>query len=98
MKVEDMENEDFLAVLSRNLPDDPHDHIFGKSKDASPEDAVAQSKKRTVPQISVYVVSTNSSQEALLAKIWKTVPSRFFVMRGDDFFKKEEGRYDTSKK
>jgi pantothenate kinase type III len=40
-------------------------------------------------------VSTNQEQEALLAKIWETVPSRFFVMKGDDFFNKDEGRYDT---
>eukprot|EP00584_Thalassiosira_punctigera_P006535 CAMPEP_0172538208 /NCGR_PEP_ID=MMETSP1067-20121228/9646_1 /TAXON_ID=265564 ORGANISM="Thalassiosira punctigera, Strain Tpunct2005C2" /NCGR_SAMPLE_ID=MMETSP1067 /ASSEMBLY_ACC=CAM_ASM_000444 /LENGTH=758 /DNA_ID=CAMNT_0013323661 /DNA_START=132 /DNA_END=2408 /DNA_ORIENTATION=+ len=95
LKEEDMENEDLLAILSRNLPDDPHDHIFGKSVDATKADAEAQSKKRAAPLISVYVVSTNRGQEALLAKIWKTVPSRFFVMQGEDFFKKEEGRYDT---
>eukprot|EP00571_Detonula_confervacea_P012643 CAMPEP_0172311816 /NCGR_PEP_ID=MMETSP1058-20130122/15787_1 /TAXON_ID=83371 /ORGANISM="Detonula confervacea, Strain CCMP 353" /LENGTH=634 /DNA_ID=CAMNT_0013025109 /DNA_START=147 /DNA_END=2051 /DNA_ORIENTATION=+ len=95
LKKEDMESEDLLAVLSRNLPDDPHDHIFGKAENATAADAQALSKLRAAPLISVYVVSTNQSQEALLAAIWKTVPSRFFVMRGDDFFKKEEGRYDT---
>lgn len=90
-----MESEDLLAILSRNLPDDPHDHIFGKSEDATAADAVRQSEKRAARLISVYVVSTNARQEALLASVWGTVPSRFFVMRGEDFFKKEEGRYDT---
>eukprot|EP00579_Thalassiosira_antarctica_P001658 CAMPEP_0201869050 /NCGR_PEP_ID=MMETSP0902-20130614/2711_1 /ASSEMBLY_ACC=CAM_ASM_000551 /TAXON_ID=420261 /ORGANISM="Thalassiosira antarctica, Strain CCMP982" /LENGTH=685 /DNA_ID=CAMNT_0048394489 /DNA_START=121 /DNA_END=2178 /DNA_ORIENTATION=- len=95
LKEEDLEHEDLLGVLSRNLPDDPHDHIFGKSVDATAEDAISQSKQRAAPLISVYIVSTNRGQEALLAKIWSTVPSRFVVMRGGDFFKKEEGRYDT---
>jgi len=95
LKESDMEAEDLLAILSRNLPDDPHDHIFGKSVDATLADAISQSQKRTAPLISVYVVSTNQTQEALLAKIWNTIPSRSFVMTGEDFFKKEEGRYDT---
>ena len=29
----DFETEDLLSILSRNLPDDPHDYIFGKSID-----------------------------------------------------------------
>lgn len=90
-----MESEDLLSVLSRNLPDDPHDYIFGKAADASADDAKIQAEKRSAPKISVYVVSTNAGQESLLSKIWSTVPSRFVVMKGDDFFKKEEGRYDT---
>lgn len=95
MEEEDLLNEDTAAVLSRNLPDDPHDYIFGSSVDATTADAEEQSKKRIVPRISVYVVSTNQVQEALLAKMWKAVPCRFFVIGGDAFFSKEEGRYDT---
>ncbi|KAL7544124.1 hypothetical protein ACHAXR_013528 [Thalassiosira sp. AJA248-18] len=94
LKEEDMKSEDLVSVLSRNLPDDPHDHIFGKSADATAADAESRSKQRAAPLISVYVVSTNSGQEAMLAEIWKTVPSRFFVMQGNDFFEKEQGRYD----
>ena len=92
---EDKTFEDPIAMLSKNLPDEPHDYVFGEGKDASAENAGEQSKLRAVPRISVYVVSTNHGQEALLARIWETVPSRFFVMKGDDFFKKDEGRYDT---
>lgn len=95
MKEDDLQNENNLSILSKNLPDEPHDHVFGKSAEATTNNAASQSKLRTVPLISVYVVSTNQEQEALLAKIWKTVPSRFFVMKGDDFFNKDEGRYDT---
>ena len=95
LKDEDTNNEDLIAVLSRNLPDDPHDYIFGKSSDATSDEAIVESKKRSVPLISVYVVSTNSVQEGLLAKLWATVPSRYFVMKGDDFFTKEAGRYDS---
>ncbi len=95
LKEEDLKQEDPIAILSKNLPDEPHDYIFGKSREASSENAVEQSKMRKATNISVYVVSTNRTEEVLLATIWKTVPSRFFVMTGDDFFKKEEGRYDT---
>lgn len=95
MKEEDLVNENVAEVLSRNLPDDPHDYIFGKTDDATTAAAEAQSKKRVAPLISVYVVSTNQVQEALLAKLWKGVPSRFFVIGGNAFFTKEEGRYDS---
>lgn len=92
---DDLVDEDIAAVLSRNLPDDPHDYIFGKTDDATTAAAEAQSAKRIAPLISVYVVSTNQVQQALLARMWKAVPSRFFVIGGDAFFTKEEGRYDT---
>lgn len=95
IKEEDLLDEDVAAILSRNLPDDPHDYIFGKSDDATTAAAETQSTKRAAPLISVYVVSTNQVQEALLARIWKAVPCRFFVIGGDAFFSKEEGRYDT---
>ena len=95
MKADDLQHEDNISILSKNLPDEPHDYVFGKSAEATTINAESQSKLRTVPLISVYVVSTNHEQEALLAKIWETVPSRFFVMKGDDFFNKDEGRYDT---
>lgn len=95
MKEEDLVDDDVVAVLSRNLPDDPHDYIFGKDATATTAAAEAESKKRNAPLISVYVVSTNQIQEVLLAKIWKAVPCRFFVIGGDAFFTKEEGRYDT---
>ncbi|KAL7554737.1 hypothetical protein ACHAWF_018267 [Thalassiosira exigua] len=90
-----MASGDLLQVLSRNLPDDPHDHVFGKAADATAADAVNQSKRRAVPNVSVYVVSTNTGQESFLKRVWDTVPSRFFVMQGDDFFTKANGRYDT---
>ena len=92
---EDVKFEDPIAILSKNLPDEPHDYVFGEGKDACAENAGEQSKSRAVPRVTVYVVSTNRGQEALLARIWETVPSRFFVLKGDDFFKKDEGRYDT---
>lgn len=96
MNKKEFQEEDPIAILSRNLPDDPHDYIFGHSIEATIEGAKTQSSKRAAPLISVYVVSTNTSQEVLLSKIWNSIPCcRFFVMKGDDFFKKEEGRYDT---
>lgn len=45
--------------------------------------------------ISVYCVSTNRGQAAALEQLFMSIPSRFYVMQGDDFFKRAEGRYDT---
>ena len=84
-----MENEDLLSTLSRYLPDDPHEYTFGTTKSPTAADAESKSKKRATPLISVYVVSNNNDQVEWLAKIWKAVPSRFFVLTEESFFSKE---------
>ncbi|KAL3782164.1 hypothetical protein HJC23_004527 [Cyclotella cryptica] len=90
---DDITGENLVAVLSRLIPDDTHDYIFGKDEEASVEAALRQSKMRAVPTLSVYVVSTNRTQAYRLEKLLETIPSRFHVMQGDEFFSKKEGRY-----
>lgn len=90
-----MGEDNLIQVLSRLIPDDAHDYIFGEETDASVEAAVRQSKLRDVPEISVYVVSTNQAQAESLEKLLKTVPSKFCLLDDDMFFTEEQGRYST---
>eukprot|EP00956_Cyclotella_meneghiniana_P030406 scaffold76380_cov66-Cyclotella_meneghiniana.AAC.4 len=92
---DDMGEDNLIQVLSRLIPDDAHDYIFGEETDASVEAAVRQSKLRDVPEISVYVVSTNQAQAESLEKLLKTVPSKFCLLDDDMFFTEEQGRYST---
>lgn len=98
--IEKLDNKGAVVILSQHLTDNPHahDYIFGKTDDATIAADEEQSKKRLAALVSVYVVSAptvNSNvQEELLARLWKAVPSRFFVIRKDDFVTKEK---DTSR-
>lgn len=92
-------NERPINVLSRMIPDEPHNYIFGDvlaSEDVTvTEDAaIRQSQQRPVEKVSIYVVSTNTDQMNKLRKICASIPSNFVVLDGDDFFKAEEGRYN----
>ena len=87
------------SVLSRMIPDDPHNYIFGDTANegnnsATEEMAQDQSLKRPVEKISIYVVSTNSDQLMKLQKVFAAIPSNFVILESDDFFTKREGRYD----
>ena len=79
--------------LSRHLPQFAHDYIFGVGSQPTREAAEKESAKRTVPSLSVYVISTNSDQVSLLTRMWRSIPCRVYLMKGDDFFGKGEGRY-----
>jgi len=99
-------NGSLVGVLSRMLPESPHDYIFGEAAADLPngttdaaavvteEMALDQSQKRSVEKISIYVVSSNADQLTKLQKIFASVPSNFVVLDGNDFFTKEQGRYD----
>ena len=89
------DGNDLFQVLGKLLPDDPHEYIFGRDTDASVERAVQQSKSRAVPEISIYVVSSNDGQAKILKRLFDLVPSRFCLLSGDAFFSKEKGRYDS---
>ena len=94
LSAQDTSTPDLLAVLSRNLPEAAHDFIFGGSE-ATIEAFDKHAATREVTHISVYCVSTNRGQAAALEQLFMSIPSRFCVMQGDDFFKRAEGRYDT---
>ena len=99
LMIEKLDNKGAAVILSQHLTDNPHahDYIFGKTDDTIAADE-EQSKKRLAALVSVYVVSAatvNSNvQEELLARLWKAVPSRFFVIGKDDFVTNEK---DTSR-
>lgn len=95
ISAEDMASDNLINVLSRLIPDDAHDYIWGPENDASKEAAIEQSKLRAVPEISVYVVASNKGQADMLEKLLQTIPSKFCEIQGDMFFTEDQGRYPT---
>ena len=91
--------EDFdcniVEALSRHLPQIVHDYIFGQNIVPSVEAAQAASSCRSAKLLSVYVVSSNKDQVTLLSRLLGCVPSRVYLMKGDDFFVTSEGRYPS---
>ena len=82
-------------VLATHIPDKAHALLFGsKSADATSKSAIRASTLRRVSVLSIYIVSTNSEQLEHFAKLWSGVPARMYLMQGNDFFTKEEGRYE----
>jgi len=83
-----------LEALSVLLPDTFHDYVFGVGKEPTKENVIRMSNSRRAPKLSIYVVSSNDEHAKLLKKIWVDVPCRMYLLRGNDFFTKKEGRYD----
>lgn len=83
-------------VLSTYLCDAARLLLFGSEKEnaATQQNAMLTSMKRRVPLVSIYIVSTNDEQLDKLATVMSEVPCRMYHLQGDDFFTKEEGRYD----
>jgi len=71
----------------------PRDHIFGKDNPPSSQAAINEAKSRET-KTSVYIVSSNTDQVGMLSKLFQSIPSRVFQMKGDDFFSISDGRYD----
>ena len=82
-------------ILSTYLSDLARQLIFGsKSADPTKQSAIQASIKRRVSLLSIYIVSTNDSQLQTLATVLRDIPCRIYLLQGDDFFTKEDGRYD----
>lgn len=82
-------------VLATHIPDKAHALLFGsKSADATKMSAIRASTSRRVSVLSIYIISTNNEQLEHFVKLWSGVSTRMFLMQGDDFFTKEEGRYE----
>ena len=83
------------SVLSRHLPGPALQLVFGTTDDPTLEDATDRSRLRKIPLLSVYVLASNSQQARRVAYCFKDVPARLYLLRPDDFFTKEQGRYET---
>lgn len=82
-------------IFSTYLSDAARQLIFGtKSADPTKQAAIQASIKRRVSLLSIYIVSTNEKQLDTLATLLRDIPCRAYLLQGDDFFTKEEGRYD----
>ena len=86
---------DQSEMLSRHLPQFVHDYLFGRGKAPTNKNAKEQQDSVKRSPISVYLVSAVTEQSKLLNYLWHSVPCRLFLMKGDDFFTSEEGRYET---
>mmetsp|Transcript_18108 Transcript_18108/g.35197 ORF Transcript_18108/g.35197 Transcript_18108/m.35197 type:complete len:583 (+) Transcript_18108:223-1971(+) len=89
---EDLLKNNLIGVLVRYMPDKQQERVFGRS-DLSTELAQMESESKL---FSVYVVSTNLKQAALLYKVFSVLKKcRFYLMQGDDFFTMDQGRYEN---
>jgi len=79
--------------LARHLPQVVSDYIFGVGC-AQPSTEFAKKAGEGRSNLKVYVVSVVKQQSELLTAMWRSVPSDIYTMKGDDFFTKEEGRYE----
>ena len=85
----------YCDLLSTYLSDGAREIIFGsKSADPTQQNAIRASAERRVSLLSVYVVSSNDDQLKTLYSVLSEIPCRIYVLKGDDFYTKEQGRYD----
>lgn len=89
---EDLLKNNPIGVLVRYMPDKQQERVFGRSA-LSAELAQMESESKL---FSVYVVSSNLKQAALLHKVFSVLTKcRFYLMQGDDFFTMDQGRYEN---
>jgi pantothenate kinase type III len=86
---------DPCEVLASHIPDRAHALLFGsKSADATKKSAIRAATLRRVSVLSVYIISTNDQQLESFCQLWSGVPTRMYLMQGDDFFSQQQGRYE----
>jgi pantothenate kinase type III len=85
---------DEANILARLLPRRLQKQLFGTSDEFSEKVAKEESKNRG-HDITFYIISSNSKQAERISTLLSSVPCRLFKMKGDDFFTKNQGRYET---
>ena len=85
---------DEATTLARLIPRRLQKFLFGDTDVFTTELAETVANNRG-HKITCYIVSSNDQQAEYVATLLKSVPCRLFRMKGEDFFSKSEGRYDT---
>ena len=87
-------DEQKVDVFARLLPRKIQQYFFGNGNVFTKKVASETSKKRG-HDITYYIISSNDEQAGMIAELLSVTPCRIFRMKGDDFFSKSEGFYDT---
>lgn len=90
-----MKDKESVMILARYLSNVALKLVFGESMQASRENAEEAARLRPVHLLTIYLTSNDMDQLALVASLWKGIPCRLIQLQPDDFFTKEQGRYDT---
>ena len=82
-------------ILSTYLSEGARELVFGsKSADPTLQNAIRASAERRVSLVSVYVISTNDEQLQTLYRVLSELPTRVYLLKGDDFYTEAQGRYE----
>eukprot|EP00934_Nitzschia_sp_Nitz4_P001628 Nitzschia sp. Nitz4//scaffold222_size33694//3280//5255//NITZ4_007860-RA/size33694-augustus-gene-0.21-mRNA-1//1//CDS//3329542585//1628//frame0 len=92
---EDMQETSASSVLARYIPPQAQEMIFGQGAPATKDSALRKSQSRRAPILTVYVLSTNPTNEEGVAFLFSELPHRMFHVENSDFFSKEQGCYQT---
>lgn len=92
---DETETGDPCSILERHLPPGGHELIFGtRGAPADKKNANKAAAERRVPTLTVYVVSSNRSNEAGVEAMFKDIPCRIYRMTQTDFYSPEGGTYE----
>jgi pantothenate kinase type III len=88
-------DKDPFVVLSRYLSNAGLKLVFGETMQASKENAREAARLRPVHLLTIYFIANDTELVELIASLLKDIPCRLIRLHPNDFFSKEEGRYDT---
>jgi pantothenate kinase type III len=88
--VEEQDDDAICLTLARYLPEEARQFLFaGEIEKGSVALALMEREKRGY-DVSIYIVSTNTVQNAYFGRLFKPIPSRIFLMKESDFFSEQE--------
>jgi pantothenate kinase type III len=96
-----IKKEDPLEALSNHVPHQIHLLLFGDAASRGDIDPLSaananlQSSLRKVPDLTIYVQSTNNEHERGILFLFSKLAHRMYGLTSQDFFSKEDGCYDT---
>jgi pantothenate kinase type III len=92
---DEVTGKDPFIVLSRYLSNAGLKLVFGETMQASKENALEAARLRPVHLLTIYFIANDAEQLELNASLWKDIPCRLIRLQPNDFFSKEQGRYES---
>lgn len=84
--VEEQDNDAICLSLARYLPEEARQFLFAGEKEMGSVALALSEREKRGYDVSIYIVSTNTVQNAYFARLFQGVPSRLFLMKKSDFF------------